>query len=307
MRVFVTGASGWVGSAVVPELQAAGHEVIGLARSDASAVALERAGVEVVRGTLDDLDTLRATAESADGVIHLAYKHDLIYSGDFASAIAADRVAIDALGDALGGSDKPLLIASGTGALAGDGQIATEDTEPGGSEHAAAGRMDNERALLALPGVRSVSVRLPPTVHGAGDHGFIAVIVGAARESGEASYVGDGSNAWAAVHRSDAARVFRLGLEQAPAGTVLHAVGEQGVPFRAIAEAIGRGLDLPVTALDRDAADARFGFLSGFASTDMRATSAKTQALLGWTPSGPTLLEDLDAGAYFAAPAGSVA
>jgi nucleoside-diphosphate-sugar epimerase len=300
MRVFVTGASGWIGTAVVAELQSAGHQVVGLARSDASASALQSADVEVVRGSLDDLDTLRDTAAGADGVIHLAFRHDLIYTGDFPGAIAADRAAIGALGAALADSGKPLLIASGTGALGGDG-VATEDTQPGGGEHAAAGRMDNERALLELPGVRPVSVRLPPTVHGTGDPGFIALIVAAARESGEASYVGDGSNAWAAVHRSDAARVFRLALEQAPAATVLHAVGEEGVPFRVIAEAIGRGLDLPVTALDPADAPARFGFLGGFAGTDMRASSAQTQARLGWTPTGPTLLEDLDAGAYFAA------
>jgi nucleoside-diphosphate-sugar epimerase len=300
MRVFVTGASGWIGSALVPELQSAGHQVVGLARSDASAAALHAAGAEVVRGTLDDLDTLRETAAGADGVIHAAFKHDLAFGGDFPAAIAADRVTIETFGAALAGSDKPLLIASGTGAVS-PGELVTEDTRPGGSEHAAAGRMENERLLLSLPGVRTASVRLPPTVHGAGDHGFIAITVNAARESGASSYVGDGANRWAAVHRTDAARVFRLGLEQAPAGTVLHAVGEEGVPFRAIAEAIGRGLDLPVASLDQAAAEARFGFLGGFIGGDLPASSEKTQALLGWTPSGPTLLEDLEAGAYFTA------
>ena len=297
MRVFVTGASGWVGTAVVAELQAAGHQVAGLARSDASAAALADAGVEVVRGTLDDLDALRETAAGADGVIHLAFRHDLIYGGDFPGAIAADRAAIEALGAALAGSDRPLLIASGTGALGGDG-VATEDTLPGASTHAAAGRMENERLLLALPGVRAVSVRLPPTVHGIGDPGFIAFVAQSARTHGASAYVGDGANAWAAVHRSDAARVFRLGLEQAPAGSVLHAVAEEGVPFRAIAEALGRELGLPVTAIDAAAAAGHFGFLGGFAGSDMRASSAKTQTLLGWTPSGPTLLEDIAAGAY---------
>jgi nucleoside-diphosphate-sugar epimerase len=299
MRVFVTGASGWIGSAIVPELQAAGHQVAGLARSDASAAALAAAGAEVVRGTLDDLDTLRSAAAQADGVIHAAFKHDVAFSGDFPAAIAADRAAIETLGAALAGTDRPLLIASGTGAIA-PGQVVTEDTQPGGSDHAAAGRMDNERLLLSLPGVRTVSVRLPPTVHGAGDHGFVARIVAAARDSGESSYIGDGTNRWAAVHRSDAARVFRLGLEQAPARSVLHAIGEEGVPLRAVAEAIGRGLGLPVTSLDPADASARFGFLGGFLGADLPASSAKTQALLGWTPSGPTLLEDLASGAYFA-------
>jgi nucleoside-diphosphate-sugar epimerase len=299
MRVFVTGASGWIGSAIVPELQSAGHQVVGLARSDASAAALDAAGAEVVRGTLDDLDTLRAAAADADGVIHAAFKHDLAFGGDFPGAIAADRAAIEAFGSALAGSDRPLLIASGTGAIS-PGRVVTEGTMPGGSDHAAAGRMENERLLLSLPGVRTASVRLPPTVHGAGDHGFIASIVDAARASGESSYVGDGTNRWAAVHRSDAARVFRLGLERAAAATVLHAVGEEGVALRAIAEAIGEGLDLPVTALDQAGADARFGFLGGFIGGDLPASSTKTQALLGWTPSGPTLLEDLAEGAYFA-------
>jgi nucleoside-diphosphate-sugar epimerase len=300
MRVFVTGASGWIGSAIVPELQAAGHQVVGLARSDAAAAALDAAGVEVVRGTLDDLDTLRAGAADADGVVHAAFKHDLAFSGDFPAAIAADRAAIEALGAELAGSDRPLVIASGTGALA-PGQVVTEDTTPGPSEHAAAGRMQNERLLLSLPGVRTVSLRLPPTVHGAGDQGFIAHVVASAREHGASSYIGDGTNRWAAVHRSDAARVFRLALEQAPAATVLHAVGEEGVALRAVAEAIGRGLDLPVSSLDPADAQARFGFLGGFLSSDLPASSARTQALLGWRPSGPTLLEDLASGAYFAA------
>jgi nucleoside-diphosphate-sugar epimerase len=299
MRVFVTGASGWIGSAIVPELQSAGHQVVGLARSDASAAALTAADAEVVRGTLDDLDTLRAAAADADGVIHAAFKHDLAFGGDFPGAIAADRAVIEAFGSALAGSDRPLLIASGTGAVS-PGNVVTEDTMPGGSDHAAAGRMENERLLLSLPGVRTISVRLPPTVHGAGDHGFIAITVNAARESGESSYVGDGTNRWAGVHRFDAARVFRLGLERAPAATVLHAIGEEGVAFRAIAEAIGRGLDLPVTALDQAGAEARFGFLGGFIGSDLPASSARTQALLGWTPSGPTLLEDLASGVYVA-------
>ncbi len=296
MRVLVTGASGWIGSAVVPELLGAGHEVVGLARSDASADALKTAGAEVVRGSLDDLDVLRDTAAASDGVIHLAFKHEQAFSGDFPAATAADRAAIEVLGSALEGSDRPLVIASG---LAGvkPGTIATEDDEATGGND----RARSEQAVLALAGsgVRSVSVRLAPTTHGEGDNGFMTFIVAAAREKGVAGYIGDGTTHWTAVHRSDAARLFRLAVERAPAGSVLHAAGETGVPQRDIAAAIGRGLDLDVTSVAPEDAAEHFGWLGAFLSMDIQASNEKTRALLDWQPTGPTLLEDLDAGHYF--------
>ncbi len=298
MRIFVTGATGWIGSAVVPELLGNGHEVVGLARSDASAAALAALGAEAVRGTLDDLDVLRDAAASADGVVHLAFKHEEAFSGDFGAAVSADRQAVDALGDALAGSDKPLVIASG---LAGHapGSVVTEDDAPDSSS-TVAGRMATEEAVLGLAarGVRSASVRLAPSVHGEGDPGFVASLVAAAREHGVSGYTGDGTNTWPAVHRLDAARLFRLAVESAPAGTVLHGCADEGVELRAIAEAIGRRLALPATSIDAAAAPAHFGWLAGFLAIDVRASSAKTQELLGWEPMHPGLLADLDAGRY---------
>ncbi|WP_329124151.1 SDR family oxidoreductase [Streptomyces sp. NBC_01465] len=309
MRVFITGASGWIGSAVVPELIGAGHRVVGLARSDASAAALTEAGAEVVLGTLDDLDTLRGAAAASDGVIHLAFKHDIAFSGGFEEAAAADRRAIDALGEALAGSDRPFLIASGTGGLT-PGRLATEQdgrTPASLGAHLAgapAQRLANAHATLALAdrGVRASVVRLPPTVHGDGDQGFVATLVATARDKGVSSYIGDGANRWPAVHRSDAAHLFRLALENAPAGSVLHAVGDEGVPIRAVAEVIGRQLDLPVAPVAPDDAAAHFGWLAAFLGLDTPASSAYTRELLGWEPVGPGLVEDLDKGHYFAAP-----
>src|ERR1700744_4669607 len=230
MRIFVTGASGWIGSAVVPELIEAGHQVTGLARSDASAQALAKAGADVEQGSIDDLDVLAKTAAAADGVIHLAFKHDLAFTGDFEGAATADRAAIDTFGDALAGSGKPFVIASGT-LMVAPGTVATErdGLEPGAAEAPGAGpsmRAENGLRPLALAdrGVRSGVLRLPPTVHGDGDNGFMAALVGLAREHGNAAYIGDGANRWPAVHRLDAARLFRLAVEQAPPGSVLHAV-----------------------------------------------------------------------------------
>ena len=302
MRVFVTGASGWIGSAVVPELLAHGHSVVGLARSDASAAALEQAGAEVVRGGIDDLDVLRDAAAASDGVIHLAFKHDIAFSGDYAGAATADSAAIETLGSALEGTGRPFFIASGVLGLTAPGQVATEtdghDIDPS-AVGPAARALNAELALsFAERGVRSGTVRLAPTVHGEGDEGFMASIVGVAKEKGVSAYVGDGSNRWPAVHRSDAARLYRLALEQAPAGSTLHAVAEEGVSLRDIAEAIGHRLDVPVTSIDPADAAAHFGWLGGFIGLDSRASSAATRELLGWQPAGPSLIDDLDAGHY---------
>ena len=292
MRVFVTGASGWIGSAVVPELLGAGHQVLGLARSDDSAAAIAAAGAEVLRGDLNDLDTLRAGAAGSDGVIHLAFIHDFT---DFEASVTADRRAIETMGGALDGSGKPLVIASGTPAL--PGRVATERDEsaPGSP---VAGRMENARAALGMAarGVRSSVVGLPRTVHGDGDrHGFIARLVGIARDTGVSGYVGDGSSRWPAVHVLDAGHLFRLAVERAPAGSRLHAVGDEGVPIRDIAEEIGRHLNVPAASVP--AGD--LGFLGQVLSIDQPASATLTRELLGWRPVQPGLIEDMDKGHYF--------
>lgn len=307
MRVFVTGATGWIGSAVVPELIAAGHQVTGLARSDSSAAALTAAGAQVHRGTIDDLDGLRRAAAAADGVIHLAFQHDIAFSGGFPAAAAADRRAAETFGEALAGSGRPFVLASGLLGLT-PGRVATERdgrapdpaaTPPSGG---ASPRLATAQLTLALAdrNVRSAIVRLPPTVHGDGDHGFLPTLVGIARDKGVSGYVGDGSNRWPAVHRLDAAHLFRLALEQAPAGSALHAVADQGVPIRAIAEVIGRHLDLPLAAIPPAAAGEHFGWLAGAIASDSPAASTLTRDLLGWHPTQPGLIDDLDKGHYFA-------
>jgi nucleoside-diphosphate-sugar epimerase len=306
MRIFVTGASGWIGSAVVPELIGAGHRVIGLARSDASAAALTAAGAQVHRGTLDDLDVLRDGAEASDGVIHLAFKHDLAFSGNFQGAADADRRAVETFGEALAGSEKPLLIASGLLGVA-PGHVATE--RDGHGSHAAVAafgggpqaRWETAEFALALAsrGVRSSIVRLSPTNHGDGDNGFMATLVGIARAKGVSGYIGDGANRWPAVHRLDSAHLFRLAVEKAPAGSTLHAAAEEGVPIRDVAEAIGRHLDVPVVSVAPEDAGEHFTWLGGFLGLDAPASSTLTRELLGWEPTQPGLIEDLDQGHYF--------
>ena len=294
MKIFVTGASGWVGSAVVPELLAAGHHVLGLARSEKSAEKLAAAGADVHRGDLNDLDSLRSGAHDADGVIHLAFHHDF---DNFTNAGELDRNAITALGETLAGSGRPLVVTSGTAGHA-LGQILTEDQpanpqSPRVSESAALAFADRD--------VRVSIVRLAPTVHGNGDYGFIPVLIDVARAKGVSAFPGDGANRWSAVHRNDAAVLFRLAAESAEAGTILHAVGEQAVTTRDIAESFGRHLGVPVTSVAPEAAAEHFGWIGAFFAIDMPASSAITQRRFGWQPTNIGLLDDLDQGHYFAA------
>ncbi len=300
MRVFVTGASGHIGSAVVSDLLASGHEVVGLARSEASAAAIEAAGAEAHRGDLDDLDDLRSTAAASDGVIHLAFKHEAMRSGDFMQAVTADLAATRALGEALAGSGKPLVNTTGTLGLVMGGVEgrAGEESDPAGGPRADA---EKETIALAERGVRSSVIRLPPVVHSDLDHhGFTPTLVGIARERGVAGYVGDGANRWPSVHTLDAARAYRLAVESAPAGSVLHAVADEGVPFREFAEAIGRGLGVPAASVAPDDAATHFSFLGGFVGLDNPTSSARTRELLAWDPEHPGLIADVDAGHYFA-------
>ncbi|MGR6913211.1 SDR family oxidoreductase [[Actinomadura] parvosata] len=303
MRVFVTGATGHIGSAVVPELLSAGHQVVGLARTDASAAALKALGAEARPGDLDDLDGLREAAADADGVIHLAFKHDAMMAGDFATAVEADLAALRAFRQALAGTGKPFVGTSGTALLAhAAAGPATEDVvlTPGPGLAARAGA-ENLVGELAESAIRSSVVRLPPTVHSALDRaGFVPMLIATARDKGVSGYLGDGANRWPAVHTLDAARVYRLALERAPAGSRLHAVADEGVPLRHIAEAIGRHLDVPVAAIPPDQAEAHFGFLAAVVPLDNPARSEHTRRLLGWQPAHPGLLADLDLGHYFA-------
>ncbi|MBV9851773.1 MAG: SDR family oxidoreductase [Armatimonadetes bacterium] len=297
MRVFVTGATGFVGSAVVDELIGAGHQVLGLARSEEGAAALAAAGADVLRGTLEDADILRRGAASCDGVAHLGFIHDF---SRFAEVCAVDQAAINVMGEALVGSERPLLTTSGLAMLA-PGRVVTEntpapDTFPRKSEAAA--------NALAARGVRAASVRLAPSVHGPGDHGFVPMLIGIARKAGVSAYIGDGANRWPGVHRLDAARVYRLALEKSvEAGAwspnVFHATAEEGVPTREIAEVIGHRLGVPVRSISPEEAGAHFDFLATFFALDCAASSALTQERLGWTPTGPGLLADVDSASYF--------
>ncbi|HWG25915.1 SDR family oxidoreductase [Actinospica sp.] len=294
MRVFVTGATGFIGSAVVRDLLDAGHEVVGLARSDEGAASLAATGAEVARGTLHDLDILRAAADAADGVIHTAFIHDF---ADFAASGEADRVAIKTFGEVLAGSGRPLVVASGTG-LISQGTLITEETDAPNPPPIP--RVSEQTALeFADRGVRATAIRLAPSVHGEGDHGFVPQLIEFARQNGAAAYIGEGANVWPSVHRFDAARLFRLAFESAPAGRRLHATDEQGIPFRQIAETIGAGLGLPVKSLAPDEVEGYFGWFAHFAAIDNPASSALTREWLGWRPEHVGLIEDLEAGHYF--------
>lgn len=305
MRVFVTGATGWIGSVVVRELLGAGHQVTGLARSDSSAKRVTAAGAEVFMGSLEDTDGLRVAAAEADGVIHAGYVHDFSPTGNPAAAAALDGRVIAALGDALAGTGKPLVVASGL-PPAPAGGISTEEVRS--PENPAHPRLSEPSALAAAErGVRASVVRLPPSVHGEGDYWFVPIFIGVARKTGVSAYIGDGANVWPAVHRVDAARLFRLALEQAPAGTLLNAVADEGVPFREIAETIGRHLRVPAKSIAAEDARDQFGTLAGFAAIDVPASSAITRQRFGWQPVEPGLIADLDAPAgYYFAPSPSL-
>ncbi len=295
MRVFVTGATGWIGAAAVDELLDAGHTVLGLARNNTSAAALQKKGAEALRGDLDDLDSLRRGARETDAVLHLANKHDW---ANPVESDRAERTAIETLSEALVDSDKPLVLASGLLRPQADRPARETDPSPAVGPDSLRGGSENLALDYVDRGVRSIALRFAPTVHGMRDHGFISQIAAAAKRTGVSGYIGDGTNAWAAVHRTDAARLVRLALEQAPAGARLHAVAEEAVPTRIIAEAIAEALGVKTASIDPVDAVEHFGFIGRFFSADMTASSTATQHTYGWSPIGPTLIEDIENGAY---------
>ena len=292
MRVFITGATGFVGQAVVNELIGTGHKVLGLTRSDAGAAALTAAGAEVHRGSMEDLETLRSGAAQADGVIHLAFNHDF---SKFQDNCEQDRQAILAIGEVLQGSDRPLLVTSGVALLTEGGRMATEADAPAQGFPRMSEATANE---LAARGIRVSSVRLPPTTHGHGDHGFVPHLIDLAREKGVSAYIGDAQNRWPAGHRFDAAKVYRLALERGAEGGPFHAIAEEGVPFKEIAAIIARRLNLPLVSKTQDEAAGHFGWFTMFAGMDVPTSSARTRELLGWNPTEPGLIADMEAG-YF--------
>jgi len=296
MRVFVTGATGFVGSAVVQELLGAGHRVLGLVRSDASAKALAAAGAEVHRGDVQDLDSLRRGAEQADAVIHTAFIHDFT---KFKENCEIDRRAIAALGSVLEGSDRPLIVTSGTGLIGGGRKVTEDDLQPSGPNAIPRVATEESAADVTTRGVRVSVMRLPPSVHGDGDHGFVPMLIAMAREKRVSAYIGAGDNMWPAVHRLDAANLYRRVLETGATAPRYHAVAEEGVPFREIAEVIGKRLGIPVVSKTAEDAATHFGWFAHFAAIDNLSSSAKTRALTGWQPTRPGLIADLDRPAYF--------
>jgi len=296
MKVFVTGATGFVGTAVVRELLDAGHQVLGLARSDASAAALEAAGAEVHRGDLEDLDSLRVGASAAEGVIHCGFIHDF---SRFAAVCEVDRIAIETLGSALAGTNKPLIVTSGT-ALVNPGTLATEDMVSNHDKTKFPRVSEAAGDATAALGVRNMAIRLSPSVHGDGDHhGFIPILIKIAQEKGVAAYVGEGQNRWNAVHRLDAAQLYRLALENGVSGAKYHAVGDEAITLKTITEIIGERLNVPVVSITAEEAPAHFGWFANFAMIDCPASSKVTQEQLNWHPTHPSLIDDLKGDVYF--------
>jgi nucleoside-diphosphate-sugar epimerase len=292
MRVFLTGATGFIGSAIVRELIDAGHQVLGLARSDAGAKSLIAAGAQAHRGSLEDLESLRSGAAAADGVIHTAFIHDF---NNYGPAAEADRRAIETLGAVLAGSNRPLVVTSGTLLLQRRGPLVTEEDKADPNFP----RKSEDALAMVSRGVHSIVLRLPPSVHGDDDHGFVPALINIARQKGVSAYMGDGMNHWPSVHRLDAAHLYRLALEKGSAGACYHAIADEGVPVRDIAEVIGRRLSLPVVAKSKEEAAGHFGWMAHFFAIDSPASSAQTQKQLGWKPTHSSLIADLDGGRYF--------
>jgi nucleoside-diphosphate-sugar epimerase len=294
MRIFVTGATGFIGSKVVEDLKKAGHRITGLARSDAAARALAQAGVEALHGDVEDLESLRKGASASEAVMHLAFIHDF---SKFAANCEIDRRAVEAMGAALVGSQRPLIVTSGTGSGAAPGRLATENDPHPPVSVVPRGATEEAAEAVAARGVRTMVVRLPQ-VHDTEKHGLVSLLLGLAREKGVSAYVGDGQNRWPAVHRDSAAQLYRLVLEKGSPGGRYNAVAEEGVPLKSIAEAIAKRLKVPVITRSPEEAAAHFGWLAGFLGRDLAASSAQTQAQLGWKPTGPGMIEDLEAGSH---------